>query len=153
MVQPWGVIRGPPIMYFQKIQFLGVFRSFIQRSLLNTTIKLWRMSKRCWCMGGIWEKLNRFGLNTHFLSLNTFFYKQGICIHFCSHFFDHLYHASHSYDELRWFDTWNLFHILNKNISDLKYWDGDFQYDIQDFRILQNVFHNTDTVLVLHECL
>ena len=32
-IQPQGVIGAPPTMYFQKIQFLGVFRPFLQRSL------------------------------------------------------------------------------------------------------------------------
>ena len=32
-IQPRGVIGAPPTMYFQKIQFLGVFRPFLQRSL------------------------------------------------------------------------------------------------------------------------
>ena len=32
-IQPRGVIGAPPTMYFQKMQFLGVFRPFLQRSL------------------------------------------------------------------------------------------------------------------------
>ena len=32
-IQPRGVIGDPPTMYFQKIQFLGVFHPFLQRSL------------------------------------------------------------------------------------------------------------------------
>ena len=34
-IQPQGVIGAPPTMYFQKMQFLGVFRPFLQRSLPN----------------------------------------------------------------------------------------------------------------------
>ena len=35
-IQPGGVIGAlPPTMYFQKIQFLGVFRPFLQRPLAN----------------------------------------------------------------------------------------------------------------------
>ena len=46
-IQPWGVIGAPPTMYFQKIQFLGVFCSFLQRSLLcytfpDTYVEAWR---------------------------------------------------------------------------------------------------------------
>ena len=32
-IQPQGVIGAPPTMYFQKMQILGVFRPFLQRSL------------------------------------------------------------------------------------------------------------------------
>ena len=32
-IQPRGVIGAPPTMYFQKMQFLGVFCPFLQRSL------------------------------------------------------------------------------------------------------------------------
>mgnify|MGYP007015856839 CR=1 FL=1 len=32
-IQPRGVIGAPPTMYFQKMQFVGVFRPFLQRSL------------------------------------------------------------------------------------------------------------------------
>ena len=32
-IQPRGVIGAPPTMYSQKMQFLGVFRPFLQRSL------------------------------------------------------------------------------------------------------------------------
>ena len=38
-IQPQGVIGAPPTMYFQKMQFLGVFRPFLQRSL-NKPMKL-----------------------------------------------------------------------------------------------------------------
>ena len=33
-IQPQGVIGAPPTMYFQKMQILGVFRPFLQRSLV-----------------------------------------------------------------------------------------------------------------------
>ena len=33
-----GCNRSPPIMYFQKMQFLGVFRPFLQRSLNKYTL-------------------------------------------------------------------------------------------------------------------
>ena len=32
-IQLWGVAGALPTMYFQKMQFLGVFRPFLQRSL------------------------------------------------------------------------------------------------------------------------
>ena len=34
-IHPWGVIGA---MYFQKMQFLGVFRPFLQRSLLSLNL-------------------------------------------------------------------------------------------------------------------
>ena len=44
-IQPRGVIGAPPTMYFQKMQFLGVFRPFLQRSL-NKSASLFICNKR-----------------------------------------------------------------------------------------------------------
>ena len=36
-IQSQGVIGAPPTMYFQKMQILGVFCPFLQRSLYDTS--------------------------------------------------------------------------------------------------------------------
>ena len=39
-----GCNRSPPTMYFQKMQFLGVFRPFLQRSLVYQTMQTYHIN-------------------------------------------------------------------------------------------------------------
>ena len=60
-----GCNRSPPIMYFQKMQFHGVFRPFLQRSLPQLILPEWwwkflqakMMQKTVFIMNGLWGQI------------------------------------------------------------------------------------------------
>ena len=53
-----GCNRSPPTMYFQKMQFLGVFRPFLQRSLDDCmTTALWLLDV---CLMTTWQLVARW---------------------------------------------------------------------------------------------
>ena len=57
-----GCNRSPPTMYFQKMQFLGVFRPFLQRSLPDPTTNYETMISSNFYIP--WKKITKTDLKT-----------------------------------------------------------------------------------------